>query len=210
MYTLYDYFRSTASYRVRIVLALKDIKYQKKEVHLLNQGGEQNHPDYQTLNPQKLVPVLVENEVGFSITQSLAIIDYLEAEHPSPSIYGIDNKVNAQIKSFSQAICCDIHPLNNLRVLNYLTDTLSTTKKENLNWYHHWLKEGFTALEKQLTQSKREKLFCFSDKVTLADVCLIPQWYNAQRFELDLSPYPILNSINNNCLTLAPFKEAMP
>ncbi len=210
MYTLYDYFRSTASYRVRIVLALKELSYQCKEVHLINGGGEQLSPTYSQLNPEQLVPTLVENTTDFTLSQSLAIIEYLESQHPTPSLGSDDPKTQALIKSVALSICCDMHPLNNLRVLNYLKNTLHLSDDQKKTWYHHWLHKGFTALETQLSAIKRNQPFCFSDRITLADVCLIPQWYNACRFKMDLSSYPLLSSINEHCLALEPFKSAAP
>ncbi len=210
MYTLYDYFRSTASYRVRIVLELKKLDYQCKEIHLVKDGGEQYSESYSKLNPQQLVPTLLQENDSQGITQSLAIINYLEDKHPAPSIYTKDLKLNAQINSFALQICSEIHPLNNLRVLQYLTKTLNRSETQKLEWYHHWLKKGFSALEKQLENSKCDGLFCFANKITLADICLIPQIYNANRFELDLTPYPILSNINKQCLNLDPFKKAAP
>lgn len=210
MYTLYDYFRSTASYRVRIVLELKALSYQCQEVHLINNGGEQNLDSYIKLNPQKLVPTLIDNDNNFSLSQSLAIVDYLESKHIAPSIYSQDFQLTAQIKSAALSICCDIHPLNNLRVLKYLENTLSISREQKLTWYHHWVHEGFSALETQLSKVNRSKPFCFSDRITLADICLVPQWYNAKRFKVDLSAYPLLNEINDYCLTLKPFIKAKP
>lgn len=210
MYTLYDYFRSTASYRVRIVLELKQLAYQCQEVHLVNNGGEQNSQDYTNLNPQQLVPTLVENNEEQGISQSLAIINYLEAKHPAPSLFTNDIKLNAQINSFALQICCDLHPLNNLRVLNYLTKTLNNSETQKMQWYHHWLKKGFSALEKQLEKTNSNADFCFANKITLADVCLIPQIYNANRFKFDMTPYPILKKINKHCLSLEAFQKAAP
>jgi maleylacetoacetate isomerase len=210
MYLLYDYFRSTASYRVRIVLEHKKISYKKKEIHLVQNGGEQNGSNYTAINPQKLVPCLRHIDSNLTINQSLAIIDYLEAQYPEPTIYSTSAILNAQIKSVALQICCDIHPLNNLRVLTYLQNTLSVSPDQKSDWYHHWLYEGFTALETQLSSVKRNKLFCFSDKLTLADVCLIPQIYNAKRFEFDLKAFPLLSDINEYCLTLCAFKNAAP
>lgn len=210
MYTLYDYFRSTASYRVRIVFALKNIAYTREEVHLVNNGGEQYSSEYQSINPQQLVPTLHDLSNDLKLSQSLAIIDYLELKHPAPSLYTNNIEVDAQIKSIALSICCDIHPLNNLRVLSYLQNTYKINDEEKIAWYHHWLHEGFRALETTLSKIKRHKPLCFSDRITLAEICLIPQMYNAHRFNLDLSAYPLLNEINDHCLTLEPFKLAAP
>lgn len=210
MYTLYDYFRSTASYRVRIVFEVKKLSYKRQEVHLVKRGGEQYQTSYLAINPQKLVPTLYDKTEQLMLSQSLAIIDYLEAKHPSPSIYTQDPVINAKIKSFAQTICCDIHPLNNLRVLKYLKNTLEISDDDKTVWYHQWLHEGFKALEILLSKIKRQKPLCFSDKITLADICLVPQMYNAHRFTLNLKDYPLLSEINTYCLTLEPFKKAAP
>ncbi len=210
MYTLYDYFRSTASYRVRIVFELKQLVFTRKEVHLVNNGGDQFSSGYFSINPQQLVPALYDEEHQLTVSQSLAIIDYLESMHPTPSVYTNNPQINAQIKSAALSICCDMHPLNNLRVLNYLKNTLKRSEQEKLEWYHHWLHEGFGALETGLNKIKRQNLFCFSDKITLADICLIPQMYNAHRFNMDLVSYPLLNDINQYCQSLLPFQLAAP
>ena len=210
MYSLYDFYRSTASYRVRITLNYKQIYYNLSEVHLVNNGGEQHYANYQAINPQKLIPTLKINNTDNYITQSLAIIDYLETKHPTPSIFPQDCIEKALAYSISLQISCDIHPLNNLRVLNYLTKNLNVNDAQKSDWYHHWIHEGFNAIEQKLSTIQRSKLFCLGDKITIADICLIPQIYNANRFKLDMSPYPLLNSINEYCLTLEPFKKAAP
>ncbi|WP_119344340.1 maleylacetoacetate isomerase [Facilibium subflavum] len=203
---LYDYFRSSASYRVRIVLNLKNITYQTVPIHLVKDGGQQFSPKYQVINPQKRVPALQDGD--FIVTQSLAIIDYLEDCYPAPSIYPKDVKCKSQVKSMAQLICCDIHPLNNLAVLNYLTDMFKVDTDEKTTWYQHWIIEGFTVIEQQLRQSAG--LFCFGDKVSLADVCLIPQIYNAKRFDVDMDPFPIMNRIYQHALLQEAFFKASP
>lgn len=204
----YDYYRSTACYRVRIVLALKAIAYEKIEVHLVNQGGEQHHPDYNQINPQELIPTLIDD--GMSINQSLAIIDYLNEKYPHPAIYPSNLEQRTQVKSLSQMITCDIHPLNNLRVLQYLVNSLTINEESKLDWYQHWIKKGFDAIELQLAKTDRSLAVCVGNGVSLADICLIPQVYNAHRFNCPMEHYPLINEINNYCLSLEHFKVASP
>lgn len=195
MPTLYDYFRSSAAYRVRIALSYKGVPFDKVPVHLVNNGGEQHSPAYQALNPAELVPTLVEDQSTsnpFVLTQSLAILEYLEEKYPHPPLLPLDRKMKALIRSFALSIACDIHPLNNLRVLNYLVETLNITEAQKTEWMHHWMGQGFKALESQLTAFKWQGPFCFGDSLTLADVVLAPQMFNAERFAVNLTPYPIL------------------
>lgn len=205
---LYDYFRSTASYRVRITLALKGIDHQSVPIHLVNNGGEQHSEAYRDINPQSLVPTLVSDEGP--ITQSLAIIDYLENICPTPSIYPDDNYQRAQVASIAGTIASDIHPLNNLRVLQYLTGEMGLSDKQKSVWYQHWIAEGFSAIEALLEPSGGEYGFCFGSHITLADICLIPQVYNAHRFNVPMSSYPIISKINEHCLGLEPFATSQP
>lgn len=208
MIKLYDYFRSTASYRVRIALAIKQLSYEKVEVHLVNQGGEQHHPDYQQINPQQLVPTLIHN--GHTITQSLAIIDYLESCYPEPALLPQSPDAKATVHSLALSIACDIHPLNNLRVLQFLVNELQVDDVEKLHWYHHWIRIGFNAIEQQLAKLERQQAVCYGDNVTLADICLIPQVYNAKRFKFALDDYPLISQINDYCLSLEAFDQAKP
>lgn len=202
---LYTYFRSSASYRVRIALNLKGIAYEPHFVHLGR--GEQRLPDYLSLNPQGLVPALVDN--GYVLTQSLAIIEYLEETYPKPSLLPTRALERARVRAMAQAVACEMHPLNNLRVLNYLTATLGHGKEERLAWYSHWIAEGFAALE-QMLLSPATATFCHGDSPTLADICLVPQVYNALRFSCDLSPYPTVQRIYETCMTLQHFRSASP
>lgn len=208
MMTLYDYFRSSASYRVRIALNLKEIDHVIKEVHLVNNGGEQHSAAYQSLNAQERVPTLEDGAIV--LTQSMAILEYLEEQHPTPSLLGTDPLNRAQIRSFANVIACDVHPLDNLSVLRYLKGTLGVSDEQKTTWYHHWIHQGFKALEKQLEQHRGAGPYCFGEQVSLADVCLIPQVYNAHRFECDMTKYPLIEAVNAACLALPAFASAAP
>ncbi|MDH3691975.1 MAG: maleylacetoacetate isomerase [Gammaproteobacteria bacterium] len=203
---LYDYFRSSAAYRVRIALNLKGIDYERRAVNLVN--GEQSCDDYKTLHPQGLVPSLKLND-GNVLHQSLAICEYLEEAYPEPSLLPSDTAGRARVRALAQAIACDIHPLNNLRILKYLTETLAVNEEAKLTWYRHWIDEGFAALE-TLLQSPETREFGHGDSPTLVDVCLVPQLYNARRFQCDLSPYPTLVRIGESCEQLSAFARAHP
>lgn len=205
---LYDYFRSTACYRVRIALNLKNIAYEKIEVSLVSNGGEQNHPEFKKINPQGLVPSLDIN--GRIINQSLAIIEYLDEAFPEVPLLPEDSFTKATLKSLALIVSCDMHPLNNLRVLNRLREQFNANEEQVLDWYHHWLKAGFDAFEEQLKTLQRSKPVCFGNEISLADVCLIPQVYNARRFNFALDDYPLITKINDYCLTLPAFKNASP
>lgn len=205
---LYDYFRSTACYRVRIALAVKNIAYEKVEVHLVNNGGEQHRPAYKQINPQGLVPTLEIN--GQMISQSLAIIDYLEEVYPDIPLLPAEPIIRAQLKALALIISCDIHPLNNLRVLNQLKTQFAANETQKNKWYHHWLKTGFDAFEMQLHSLQRSKPVCFGDTLTLADVCLIPQVYNAYRYEFAMNDYPLIKSIYDYCLSMPAIQAAAP
>ena len=208
MIKLYDYFRSTASYRVRIALNWKELPHELIEVHLVKEGGQQKKPEYLTHNPQGLVPALIDG--GMTLTQSLAMLEYLEERYPTPSLLPDNSTDKALVRSIAQIIACDIHPLNNLRVLKYLTETLEQTEETKTTWYHHWIKQGFDAIEALLAKHQSSPNFCIGEQVSIADVCLIPQVYNANRFECDLSAYPRIMNINNYCLTLPAFDKACP
>ncbi|KTC81495.1 maleylacetoacetate isomerase [Legionella brunensis] len=205
---LYDYYRSTASYRVRLALNIKHISYEKLAVQLVGHSGEQHRPEYLQLNPQGLVPTLDEN--GHILTQSLAIIEYLEEISPTPPLLPANPLGRAQVRSMALTIACDMHPLNNLRVLTRLRDQFQATEEQVMDWYHHWLKLGFDALEKKLQSLPHKTQLCYGNEVTMADVCLIPQVFNANRFGFSMANYPIISEINAHCLTLAPFKDAAP
>jgi maleylacetoacetate isomerase len=203
---LYSYFRSSAAYRVRIALNLKKIDYEIRPVHLLKNGGEQFNADYLALNPQGRVPVLVvENTV---LTQSSAIIEYLEEVYPDPPLLPTDLLARAYVRSLSQLIACDIHPINNLRVLNYLKNALDYDRKQA--WYRHWIEEGFIALEQLLQNSEYPGWFCFGDTPGMADAFLIPQVYNALRFDCEMKSFPSIIGIYQNCMQETAFANAAP
>jgi len=205
---LYSYFRSSASYRVRIALNLKGQSYDTVPVHLVNNGGEQFAPAFSALNPQSLVPVMEED--GHHITQSLAMLEYLEERFPTPALLPAGLLDRAHVREISLAIACDIHPLNNLRVLRMLKQELGVSEEVKQQWIQHWVKLGFAALEQQLGASPQRGRFCFGDTPTMADCCLIPQIFNARRFEVDMTPYPTLAAIDEACGQLKAFQLAQP
>ncbi len=194
---LYDYYRSTASYRVRIALNLKKINYDRLPIHLVNNGGEQHHASYLELNPQGLVPTLDEN--GHILSQSIAIIEYLEDICPTPPLLPQNPLSRAQVRSLAMLVACDMHPLNNLRVLQQLRQLFQATEAQINEWYHHWLKH-----------LPRKNSVCYGSEISLADVCLVPQVYNAKRFNFSMTNYPLINKINDHCLTINAFTEAAP
>lgn len=204
---LYSYYRSSAAYRVRIALNLKKLAYDTAFVHLVKQGGEQKLPEYAKLNPQKRVPSLEDK--GQIFTQSLAIIEYLDETHPEHPLLPAAPAERARVRALSQLIACDTHPLNNLRVLQYLQNQLGASEAAKTEWYSHWIQESFTALESML-QSAQTGRFCHGNTPTLADCCLIPQVYNARRFNVDLSAYPTIMRIVGECESLPEFQAAAP
>jgi maleylacetoacetate isomerase len=204
---LYGFFRSSAAFRARIALNLKGLDYEYVPVDLLK--GEASKPEYRDgLNPQGLVPTLEVD--GLLIAQSLAICDYLDEIKPQPPLMPHDAAGCARVRSLALFVACDIHPLNNVRVLEYLTNQIGVSKDQRLAWYHHWIHEGFVALEKSLSRSPATGKFCHGDTPTLADVCLVPQVYNAYRYKVDMTPYPTLRRINETCLALPAFDKARP
>jgi maleylpyruvate isomerase len=206
VFKLHSYFRSSAAYRCRIALNLKGLAYQTVPVHLLKNGGEHNAPAYRALNPQGLVPVF--EHAGRIITQSLAIIEYLEEIQGEPPLLPGDAANRANIRAFALAIACDIHPINNLRVLNYLKGPLRQDQAAADRWYRHWVEMGLAACERMLPPG--ETRFCFGDQPTLADVCLIPQIYNARRLRGDLAEMPRLVAIDATARALPAFAKAAP
>ena len=205
---LYGYWRSTAAWRVRIALALKGLTARHLPVHLVRHGGEQHSPDYRTHNPLALVPTLVVD--GRALTQSLAIVEWLDEQYPTPALLPGDPWARAQAREIALLIACDIHPVDNLRVLQYLTGTLGISEEQKLAWYRHWVETGLTALEAMLSISPVRGRCCVGDQPTLADLCLVPQLYNARRFKIGLAPFPTLVAIDAACAALEPFQHAAP
>lgn len=205
---LYSYFRSSASYRVRIALNLKGLPYEYAPVHLTRGGGEQLAPAFRKLNPQGLVPVLQDGTRV--LTQSLAIMEYLDEAHPQPPLLPKDPAARARVRALALAVACDIHPLNNLKVLNYLSGPVAASDETKRTWYHHWIAEGLGALEARLAGDRETGKFCHGDAPGLADCCLVPQLFNARRFKCDLSGYPTLLAIDRNCQALEAFQRAAP
>ncbi|MET1254253.1 maleylacetoacetate isomerase [Aliikangiella maris] len=208
MIKLYGYWRSTAAYRVRIVLNLKQVSYTQESVHLVKDGGEQHKPEYQALNPQQLVPTLIDENI--TIGQSIAIIEYLEEKYCLPQLLPTEPAKRALTRQLCQLVACDVHPLNNLRVLQYLSGELKTSDEQKIQWYHHWIREGFKAYEALLEKYQIQGNYSLGDELTLADACLIPQIYNANRFNFPMEEFPKLSAINDNCLKLERFQNAVP
>jgi maleylpyruvate isomerase len=204
---LYTFFRSSASYRVRIALNLKGLAYEQMPIHLRRAGGEQFAAAYKAINPQALVPALEDN--GGILTQSLAIIEYLEERYPKPPLLPADPADRALVRSMALVVACEIHPIQNLRVLVHLKKHLQQSEDDLNRWARHWIDLGLTALE-QMTATPKHGKFCFDDTPTLADICLVPQLVNARRFGCDLSAYPTLLQIEKACNALPAFANAAP
>ncbi|MFY0991691.1 maleylacetoacetate isomerase [Halomonas sp. C05BenzN] len=207
MTTLYGYFRSSAAYRVRIALNLKGLAYDQAPVNLIK--GEQRSDANLARHPQGLVPSL-ETDDGLMLTQSLAICEYLDETHPEPPLLPADAAGRARVRALAQLVACEVHPLNNLRVLKYLVNDLEVGEEAKLAWYRHWITEGFDALEAMLTREAGTGAFCHGDTPTLADLCLVPQVYNAERFECHLAAYPTIRRIVDHCNALEAFRRAAP
>ncbi|WP_375758020.1 maleylacetoacetate isomerase [Corallococcus exercitus] len=205
---LYSYYRSTASYRVRIALNLKGLAYQYQGVRGLRKGEPEFTERYLALNPQGLVPLLVDGDVP--ISQSLAIIEYLDELHPEPPLLPREPAARAHVRGIALYVACDVHPLNIMRVRKYLTQPLGHSQEEKMEWYRHWAVTGFEALERMLERSPHRGTCCHGDTPTLADLCLVPQVYNAERFKLPLDAYPTLKRIHDHCMTLPAFIAAQP
>lgn len=208
MITLYNYFRSSAAFRIRIALNYKGIEYSTIDIDLTK--NEQKSSPYLTNNPAGLVPSLEDNK--YNIHQSLAIMEYLEEKYSTTNtILPSGFFERAYVREIALSIACDIHPLNNLRVLNYLKNTLTITEEEKLKWYQHWIHDGLTALEKLVKNSANYTgKYCYKEQFTIADICLIPQLFNAKRFNCDLEQYPTLKSIEHECLKLEAVKRTYP
>jgi maleylacetoacetate isomerase len=203
---LYGYFRSSAAFRVRIALNLKGLDYEQAAIHL--RRNDQSKPAYLGVNPQGLVPAL--DDGGAILIQSLAIIEYLDETYPDPPLLPQDRSDRARVRALAEIVACDIHPINNLRVLRYLAHSLGQQEAGIASWYNHWIGEGFRALERLLVEDYRTGAFCHGDAPGLADIALVPQVVNAERYRLDLAPYPTIVRIYEGCMKLAPFNAAHP
>jgi maleylacetoacetate isomerase len=205
---LYGYFRSSAAYRVRIALGLKGIAWETVLVDLRAPVSAQHTQEFRTLNPHGLIPVLAE--AGRIYTQSLAIIEYLEETHPQPPLLPREPAERAAVRALALAVACDIHPLNNLRVLNYLRQELGQDDSEVNAWYAHWIAAGFAALERDARRLSGDGRHMYGSSVTMADVCIVPQMANARRYECDLEPYPTLRAVCAHLESLPAFAQAAP
>ncbi len=203
---LHGYFRSSAAFRTRIALNLKGLSYEQQAYHL--RKGEQRSPDFVKLNPQGLVPALEID--GHVLTQSLAIIEYLEETHPLPPLLPKDAAGRARVRALSYAHAIEIHPINNLRVLQDIASRFKADEKAVADWFRHWVKETFGPIEAMLAHDKATGIFSHGDQPTLADVCLVPQVVNNARFDVDMTPYPTISRIHKACLELPAFAAAMP
>ena len=203
---LHGYFRSSAAFRVRIALNLKKLDYESVPVHL--RRGDQRNREFRGVNPQGLVPAL--EDCGQTLIQSLPIIEYLDETFPEPPLLPRDAAGRARVRALAAIVACDIHPLNNLRVLRYLHRTLGHDEAALAAWYNHWISEGFDAIEALLAADGRTGRFCHGDTPGLADIALAPQVVNAERYRLDLAPYPTITRIFETCMTLDAFAAAHP
>lgn len=205
---LFTYFRSSAAFRVRIALNLKGLKAEPHFVHLVKDGGQQHRPEFRKVNPQGFVPALVDQ--GKVLTQSLAIIEYLEETHPNPPLLPKDALGRARVRAMALIIAADIHPLQNTRIMKYLEGELKQDEAARKRWIQRWITEGFTALEKTLANDSATGEFCHGDTPTMADVLLVPQMFSSRRFGVDLEPFPTLRRIDEHCQLLKPFQDAAP
>lgn len=203
---LYTYWRSSAAYRVRIALGLKGLDYETLSTDLV--AGAHKTTTYRETNPQGLVPALVHD--GRTIAQSLAIIEYLDEVFPEPALLPADPLQRATVRAMAQAVACDIHPLNNLRVMNYLKAEMAQSEDAVNAWYGHWIHQGFAGLERLVAAHSAAGEYCFGDRPSLADACLVPQIFNAQRFNIDISAFPRLLAINGHLTRLPAFITAAP
>jgi maleylpyruvate isomerase len=202
---LYGYFRSSAAYRVRIVCNLKGLAFETVPIHLQKEGGQNLKPEYRAINPQMRVPAL-KIDTGDVLTQSLAIIEYLDETYPQPPLLPRDAIGRAKVRALAQLIACDIHPLNNVAPLRYLKNELGQEQDKIDAWYHHWVVAGFDALETMLGAGR----YCYGNEVTLADICLVPQVANARRLKVPLGTYPKIVAVDAACAELPAFEKARP
>jgi maleylacetoacetate isomerase len=203
---LYSYFRSSAAFRVRIALNLKKLDYENAAIHL--RRNDQTKPDYRAVNPQGLVPTL--DDGGRTLIQSLAIIEYLDEVYPDPPLLPSHPTERARVRALAEIVACDIHPINNLRVLRYLTHSLDHDETAIATWYNHWIDAGFQALERLLVGDPRTGTFCHGEAPGIADIALVPQVVNAERYRLALAPYPTIARIHQSCMALEAFATAHP
>lgn len=213
MLTLYTYFRSSAAYRVRIALNLKGLAYTAIPVHLLRDGGQQNHAGYRTLSPLGTVPTLSNDEAqaqNLTLTQSLAIIEYLDEIQPKPPLLPASAAERARVRALALTIACDIHPINNLRILNYLGNELGASAAQKDAWYRHWINTGLQAIEALLAKHPQTGTYCHGDTPGLADCCLVPQVFNARRYHCPLDTLPTITRIVTACNALPAFAQAAP
>jgi maleylacetoacetate isomerase len=203
--TLYTFFRSSAAYRVRIALNLKDLSGDMMPVHLTKDGGQNTKPAYRAVNPQMRVPAL-KLDSGEVLIQSLAIIEYLDEVYPQPPLLPRESIERARVRAFAQVIACDIHPLNNVAPLRYLKRELGQQQDKIDAWYHHWILEGFAAVETMIGSGP----YAFGNDITLADICLVPQVYNARRLKVPLDRFPRIVAVDAACLKLLAFDKARP
>ena len=205
---LYTFFRSSASYRVRIALNLKGLQYEQAPIHLRRGGGEQLSAAYKAINPQALLPALEDG--GKILTQSLAIIEYLEERYPQPPLLPRDPADKALVRSMALIIACEVHPIQNLRVLQYVKREYNQSDEQVNRWAQHWINLGLAALEQMIVAQPRRGKFCCGGTPTLADICLVPQLGNARRYGCALSQYPAIMEIEKNCMALPAFTDAAP
>ena len=207
---LFGYWRSSAAYRVRIALHLKNIDCESVFVHLVKNGGEQHSDEYIALNPAHLVPTLIDQTVDgeLVLNQSMAILEYLDNKFLDSPLYPESIYDKAQVQAIALDIACEIHPVNNLRVQQYLVKNIGVSELDKSAWSHHWMTLGFAALEEKLKKVSGQ--YCYGDHITIADLCLVPQVYNANRFKVDMSAFPLINGIVERCNQLPAFIKALP
>ncbi|KXS38997.1 MAG: maleylacetoacetate isomerase [Halomonadaceae bacterium T82-2] len=204
---LYGYWRSSAAYRVRIALNLKQVEVEHRSVHLVRAGGEQHTPEYRRRNPEGLVPLFIDSD-GTCLTQSMAIVEYLDETRPGPRLLPPEPAARARSRALAQVIACEVHPLDNLRVLRYLTHELGIDEPDKLRWYRHWVAEGLAALEARVTEWSTP--FSLGERPGLVELCLVPQLYNARRFDCPLDDYPALVALDARSRELEAFRRAAP